>query len=406
MKITAPPSKAHTLRALFIGALANGKTTLINPLLAEDQLHAMSTLKQLGADFTIKPNQIVINGTEGVLSVPKESLHVGNSGVTCRFLTPLAALPAEGTVTIDGDSAMRMRPLAQLLNALKNLGVDAKSETGCPPVTIPCGSFTGGHASIKGNISSQYLSSLLISAPYAKKDVFITVEGPLKSRPYVEITLEMMRKFGADISEENGTYKVKSGQHYQGQTYSIEGDYSNASYFMAAAAITGKQITVDNLSAESLQGDRAILNLLQQCECSIAQTAKSVTVTGNSLKAIEVNMSDTPDLVPTMAIIAAFSKGTSRFTGIEHLRFKETDRLQAILNELSKMGIRCSIDKEDLIIAGGAPKPAAINTYRDHRIAMAFSIAQLVVPKTEILDPSCVNKSFPNFFEELKSLQV
>ncbi len=405
MNITAPPSKAHTLRALFLGALAEKKTTLINPLLADDQRLAISALTQLGAQFTIKPDQIVISGTGGRLKTPNENLNIGNSGVTCRFLTPLAALPATGKVTIDGDPAMRTRPLTQLLSAIRSLGVQTASETGCPPVTISCGTLNGGKTTIQGNISSQYLSSLLIAAPYAQKDVSITVDGPLKSKPYVDITIQMMQTFGIEVVESTGTYKIESGKPYQGTNLTIEGDYSNASYFLAASAITGKQITVHNLSAESLQGDRAIVDLLGACGCTIQQSPDSVTLTGRPLNAIEVDMSNTPDLVPTMAIIAAFSKGISRFTHIGHLRYKETDRLQAIVNELTKMGIACFIENEDLVIIGGQPKPATIHTYRDHRIAMAFSVAQLAVPKIEILDPSCVNKSFPNFFTELKRCQ-
>lgn len=400
MHITAPPSKAHTLRALFLAALADGTTTLNNPLLADDQKIAIKTLSQLGAGFEIGDSQVTVQGTGGKKTDPPDTLYVGNSGVSCRFLTAVAPILSKGPVRLDGDPAMRQRPLTQLLTALAPLGISSESATGCPPLTLNCESFTGGRTTVQGNISSQYLSAILITAPYAQQDVIVTIEGELKSKPYVSITLDMMRAFNADVSIKDSTYSVKAGAHYRSPgSFNIEGDYSNASYFLAAAAVTGSTVTVDHLSPESLQGDKEILNILQKFGCKIDHQAHSVTITGAPLRSVSINMKDTPDIVPTVAVVAAFAEGTTEIRDIAHLKYKETDRLAAVMNELAKMGIQTRTDGQTLWVEGGSPKPADIHTYNDHRIAMAFSVAKLVVPNIRILNPECVNKSFPTFFE-------
>lgn len=400
MRISAPPSKAHTLRALFLAALADGKTVLNNPLLADDQKIAIHTLSQLGAEFNIQKDQVIVQGTCGKRVLPPETLYVGNSGVSCRFLTAIAPILSDGPVTIDGDPAMQKRPLTQLLTALTPLGIVSESETGCPPLTIHCEIFSGGSTTVQGNISSQYLSAILLAAPFAKHDVVVSIEGELKSQPYVSITLEMMRAFGAEVEVENSTYKVKAGTPYHSlESFDIEGDYSNSSYFLAAAAVTGRTVTVDHLSQESLQGDKEILNILQKFGCNLDHQNHSATLTGAPLKAITVNMKHTPDIVPTVAVVAAFAEGTTEIHDIAHLRYKESNRLEAVMNELKKMGIHTRTDGETLWVEGGFPKGADIHTYNDHRIAMAFSVAKLMVPEVNILNPECVNKSFPNFFE-------
>ncbi len=400
MRINAPPSKAHTLRALFLGAMASGDTVLQSPLLADDQKIAIQTLTQLGARFRISKDKVSIIGTGGGRSKSPGTLFVGNSGVSCRFLTAVAPLLSEGPVTIDGDPAMRQRPLTQLLLALDMLGISSHSETGCPPLTLECRQFKGGATTVAGNISSQYLSAILIAAPYAEKDVVVSVEGELKSRPYVAITLDLMRQFGAEVEANGALYKVMAGKTYQGaDPFEVEGDYSNASYFLAQAAVTHTRVTVDRLSPHSLQGDKKIVDILEQFGCHISREGASVTVEGRPLSAIHVDMSDTPDIVPTVAVVAAFAKGTTEINGVGHLRYKETDRLAAVMAELNKMGINTRCNEETLWIEGGSPRAAEIDTYNDHRIAMAFSIAQRMVPEIVIKNPECVNKSFPSFFD-------
>jgi 3-phosphoshikimate 1-carboxyvinyltransferase len=404
MRITAPPSKAHTLRALFIGALSEGKTTLLNPLIAEDQLIAIHALKALGAQFILSPEKIEIIGTGGKKKSDPIQLFIGNSGVSCRFLTVIAPILAKGEVTIDGDSAMRKRPLTQLLEAIKPLGIHSSSETGYPPVALHCEAFLGGQTTVEGNISSQYLSALLIGAPYAEHDIVIDLKGPLKSKPYVYLTIAMMRQFGTEATVDNGQFRVKAGRSYQGQTIEIEGDYSNSSYFLAAAAVAQKTISVDRLEPDSLQGDKAILPILERFGNTVIRSGSTVTVIGKSLQPIEIDMAQTPDLVPTVAVTAAFAPGITRIHGVGHLRFKETDRLQALVNELKKMNISCTIERETLQINGGAPSPATINTYNDHRIAMAFTIAKLRLPELTLSNRECVKKSFPQFFTIWDSL--
>lgn len=400
MRLNAPPSKAHTLRALFLGALAQGKTVLQSPLLADDQKVAIQALKQLGADISIQRDSATIQGTGGNRVQDSGSLFVGNSGVTCRFLSAIAPLLCKQSVAIDGDLAMRKRPLTQLLIALEPLGIHSDSETGCPPLTLTCKRFTGGATSVAGNISSQYLSAILLAAPFAENDIVVSIDGELKSGPYVEITLDMMRRFGAEVEHEGSTYRVTAGKRYKAVApYEIEGDYSNASYFLAQAAITHTRITIDRLMPNSLQGDRKILDLLKQFGCDVSREGSSVTVEGRPLSSICVEMSDTPDLVPTVAVIAAFAKGTTKINGVGHLRYKETDRLKAIVSELKKMGIKAFSEEETLWIEGGTPQAAEIDTYNDHRIAMAFSVAKRAIPKIVIRCPECVNKSFPDFFD-------
>lgn len=400
MRISAPPSKAHTLRALFLSALADGKTTLNNPLLADDQKIAIKNLSRLGALFSIQDNQVIVQGTSGKRIPISDTLYVGNSGVSCRFLTAIAPIISDGPVKIDGDPAMQKRPLNQLLTALTPIGIFSESKTGCPPVTLYCENFSGGSTTVQGNISSQYLSAILLAAPFAKKDVVVSIRGELKSQPYVLITIEMMSAFGAEVEVNDSTYRVKAGCHYHSlESFDIEGDYSNSSYFFAAAAITGKTVTVDNLSPESLQGDKEILDILQKFGCRLDHQNDSVTLTGAPLKGISVNMKHTPDIIPTVAVVAAFAKGTTEINDIAHLRYKETDRLAAVMNELGKMGIHTRTDGNTLWVQGGSPKGADIHTYNDHRIAMAFSVAKLKVPEVNILNPECVSKSFPNFFD-------
>ena len=404
----APPSKAHTLRALFISSLASGKTTLARPLLADDQLVAMNALKEFGVVFQPKGESLDVLGTGGELSLPKKEVFVGNSGVTARFLLSFAALCPPGEITVDGDPRMRERPVGDLAEALSLLGVKIKflEKKGFFPLTVSGKTLGGGRTSINAEISSQYFSSILISAPYAESDVSIGAVGAMRSRPYVDITVQMMRDFG--VKAKNSAYKdffVNAGQRYKGRKFDIEGDYSNSAYFFAAAAVTGGKVLVRNLPKGSAQGDKKFLDFLGEMGCGVKEKGNEVSVEGKGLRGITADLSDYPDIAQPLAVVAAFAKGRTVIRNVGHLRFKECDRLNATAVELKKIGAKAAVNGDDLVIDGGrALHGADIETYSDHRMAMSFAVAGLAVKGIGILGEDCVKKSFPDFFAELRKV--
>jgi len=410
--VTAPPSKAYVLRAFFIGALASGKTVVINPLLAEDQMYAIEALKNFGAKFKVSKDKVVIQGTGGKLKMPKTSVFIGNSGVTARFLASFAALTPGGKIRIDGSERMRTgRPIQDLLDALTQLEVQVKStqKNGCLPIEVEGGSLKGGKTSLKGGISSQYFSSILIAAPYAEKDTTIKCIGEMSSKPYIDITLDIMRDFG--VKAENENYKkffVKSGQKYIAREYKIEGDYTNASYFFSATAICGGKIKIKNLKLKSAQGDKIFIDILKDMNCEAKKGREEVElISTGGLKPIAIDMNSYPDLVPSLAVVSAFAEGKSEIYNIEHLRYKECDRIAAVANELRKTGVRVKEKRDGLIIYGDPSKihGAKIDCYNDHRIAMAFSVMGLKIPGIIIKDEKCVEKSFVDFYEVLEKIR-
>lgn len=411
--IKAPPSKGHTLRAFFIAALAKGRTVLGDPLLAEDQMYALKALKKFGVHSEIKKDKVIIIGTGGKLKLPKSAIFIGNSGVSARFLASFAPLAPSGKIIIDGDARMRTsRPIQDLIGALSQLGIKIKSISGngCLPIAIEGGGLAGGKAKLKGEISSQYFSSILISAPYGKKDTVIECLGAMSSRPYIDITQAMMRDFGVEM--ENAGYKkffVKARQKYKARKYQIEGDWTNASYFFAMAAVGGGKISVKNLKLNSSQGDKIFIDLLTKMGCRIKSQARVIEVAGAvNLKPIKINMNSYPDLVPTLAVVAAFAKGKSHIHHIAHLRFKECDRIKAVVTELKKIGVKVQEKKDGLIIDGHPAKlhGARIECYKDHRMAMAFAAAGTRIPGVIIKQPAVVAKSFPGFWDALRQLGI
>jgi 3-phosphoshikimate 1-carboxyvinyltransferase len=323
-----------------------------------------------------------------------------------RFLTALTAL-GQGKYVLTGSDRLCQRPMGELLEALGQLGVSAVSERGdgCPPVLVQ-GGLRGGRARLSGAISSQYLSALLFIAPLAPGGAEIEITGELVSRPYVDLTLEVLRDFGISYYREGYRYfQLPGGQRYLPQDYEIEADASNASYFWAAAALTGGRVTITNLSLDSCQGDVDFLAVLARMGCHLSTSPAGLTVAGGPLRGIEVNMANMPDLVPTLAVAAAFAQGDTVITGVAHLRHKESDRLAAVAAGLGKMGISARDTDDGLIITGGRPQGAQIETYQDHRLAMSFAVAGLKVPGVVIRDPDCVAKSFPDFWEYLEKLR-
>ena len=403
--LTLPGSKSFTHRALVAAALAAGESRLSNALKAEDTELTAQALSRLGAGSRWQDSTVGVTGTGGRLRPVTEPVYLGNSGTSMRFLTALVSL-GQGKYLLTGSPRLCERPMDELLAALGRLGVKAVSEKGdgCPPVVVQ-GGLTGGRTSLSGAVSSQYLSALLFIGPLAPQGVEIEVTGELVSRPYVNMTLEVLTEFGISHYREGYRYfNLPGGQCYQPQDYEIQGDASSASYFWAAAALTGGRVTITNLSLDSCQGDIDFLSVLARMGCLLDSSPAGLTVVGGPLQGIEVNMANMPDLVPTLAVLAAFAQGETAITGVAHLRHKESDRLAAVAAELGKMGIKVRETADGLIIQGGRPVGVVIDTYQDHRLAMSFAVAGLKIPGIVIKDPGCVSKSFPDFWEFFEKL--
>ncbi|MFA5784909.1 MAG: 3-phosphoshikimate 1-carboxyvinyltransferase [Phycisphaerae bacterium] len=402
--VEAPPSKAHTLRALFIGSLAEGQTVIEKPLLGQDQLNVINCLKGLGTSIEKQSDKIIIEGKAGKFTPVSKELNVGESGVGMNFLSSAACL-SDKPVVLTGSARIQERPIGEVIEGLKQLGakIEFVKKDGFPPVRILGGGIEGGTAKMHGQKTSQYFSSVCISTPYARKDVCIECVDEMTERPYLDISLQMMSEFGVDAK--NNNYKlieIPRGK-YTGRTIRIEGDYSSASFFLLAAAITQSRITVTNLRTDTKQGDKAFIDLMEQMGCKINREVDKIAVEGNKLKSIERDMSDIPDLVPPAAIACAFADGTSRLTNIGHLRHKECDRLAVMAEGLQKMGVNARCDETSLIIEGNRDAHGAIiDPHNDHRIAMSFAAAGLVTGGQQIENPGCVAKSFPDFWERFE----
>ena len=404
--VTIPGSKSYTHRALILSSLADGESILIHALRCEDTERTVQALIKFGVPVFWESDDVRILGRGGKFKATDERIDVGNSGTSMRFLTALAALK-KGIILLDGNERMRKRPIGELLNGLGELGVKAYSQKGddCPPVIVKSHGLNGGTVRIKGEESSQFLSGLLMVAPYAQRDVNIEVTGSLASKPYVDITLDVMSAFGVGIRNQRyHSFFIKAGQHYLPQKYRIEGDASNASYFFSAAAVCRGRVKVKNLNPATIQGDIGFLEILERMGCRVTRGKDWIEVLGGELRGIEKDMNEMPDLVPTLAVTAAFAQGKTVIQNIGHLRLKESDRIHALVVELSKMGIRTEEGEDWLEIEGGKPHGAEIETYDDHRMAMGFAIAGLVVPGVKIKGERCVDKSFPEFWEVLQRL--
>ncbi|MDW7773056.1 MAG: 3-phosphoshikimate 1-carboxyvinyltransferase [Desulfobulbaceae bacterium] len=411
--VEVPGSKSITQRALIAAALAEGDSTLIGPLASEDTGYTIGALRAMGIEIDDSdPAGWIIHGSGGRISQPDRDIFLGNNGTATRFLTSVASL-GHGTFRITGDPRMSERPIAPLMQALQGWGVRVRSDAGngCPPLTIEADGIPGGRTILPEGKSSQYLSSLLLVAPYADETAELEVQGEVLSKPYVKMTLSVMAEFG--IAGEAATslayFRVNPGK-YRGRMYRIEGDASGASYFWAAAAVTGGRVTVANVPVPSLQGDTFLVPLLARMGCIVHRKGNGITVQGpDQLEGIEADMGDMPDVAPTLAIVAAFAEGTTVISNIAHLRIKECDRISAMVNELRKMGAEVEEEPDRMIIHGRAGGTnlhgAAIETYRDHRIAMCFAVAGLRVAGVEITGEECVAKSFPDFWERFTGME-
>jgi len=404
-EVFIPGSKSITNRALVIGALADGATRLTNWLRCEDTAVMIECLEKLG--FTVTPGEkgLEIAGRAGKIPLNRAELRTANSGTTMRFLTGLVSL-GRGEYTMDGSPRMRQRPIGDLLEGLQSLGVEAFSRNGdgCPPVTVRAAGLKGGECELSGEISSQFLTALLLIAPYAEEAATIKIRGELVSRPYVDMTLRMMADFGAGVEEKiNGVFTI-SPRTYRGREYAIEGDASSASYFLAAAAITGGRMKILNVGMKSIQGDAGFARLLERMGAKVQTGPDWTEVSGQLVRGIKTDLNDMPDMVPTLAAAALFTPGRTVINNVANLRHKECDRLSAMATELKKIGARAEELPDGLIVEGGDLHGAEIETYNDHRIAMAFALAGLRIPGIKIRDPGCVAKTFPDFFDAFLAL--
>jgi 3-phosphoshikimate 1-carboxyvinyltransferase len=410
--VHVPGSKSLTQRALIAAALAKGESVLVGPLASEDTRHTITALRQLGIDIDDRdPAAWTVQGCGGSIQTPAQDIFLGNNGTATRFLTSVAAL-GHGRFRITGGERMAQRPIAPLMQALRGWQVQISSEagTGCPPLRIDADGLAGGPTVLPEGKSSQYLSSLLLVAPYAQQPAELTVQGEVLSRPYVEMTLAVMADFGIRVEAAPSLtrFRIPKGC-YQGVRYAIEGDASGASYFWAAAAVTGGNVTVANVPAPSLQGDTGLVPLLARMGCEVSLKQGGICVQGpERLQGIEADMGDMPDVAPTLAVAAAFAEGTTVISNIAHLRIKECDRLAVMVSELRKLGVEAEEEHDRMLIHGRGGKGlhgAEIATCEDHRMAMCFAVAGLKVPGVRIHGEDCVGKSFPDFWARWQGMR-
>lgn len=410
--IEVPGSKSITQRALVIAALADGESILHGPLTSEDTEYTTKALVSMGIHVEQGKDSWRVRGHGGLIAEPAEDIYLGNNGTATRFLTSVAAL-GEGDFIITGDERMAQRPIQPLIEALEGWGVSIASINGTdsPPLKIQATGISGGRTLLPEGKSSQYLSSLLIVGPYAQEQAILDVAGEVLSKPYVHMTLALMDAFGVTVSADAtlNHFEIPQGV-YRARNYRIEGDASSASYFWAAAAITGGRVTVANVPKPSLQGDAEFVNILARMGCQVESTAQGITVVGPAhLQGVEVDMGNCPDVVPTLAIVASQAQGRTVIKNIAHLRIKECDRLHVMASELAKLGVNTRELPDTLIIEGRNADAQPfhgneIETYNDHRIAMSFAVAGLVIPGIRVKGEGCVCKSFPDFWERFQLL--
>jgi 3-phosphoshikimate 1-carboxyvinyltransferase len=411
--VRVPGSKSITNRALVLAALSSGKGStceLRGALRSEDTEVMVDSLHALGfeveAEWPAETVRVAKN-RDGIIPAAAADLFVANSGTTMRFLTAMLAL-GRGRYRLDGVPRMRERPVDDLLAALRQLGVRAVSErdNGCPPVVVESGGLAGGRTRIKGDISSQFLSGLLMAAPLASGEVIIDVDSPIVSWPYVALTVAMLRQWGFVIKTPSPRqFIVPGGQSSPLRSYLIEPDASAASYFWAAAAVTGGEVYVEGLNGHSQQGDVRFLDVLEEMGCTVVQGEFGSTVRGGPLRGVDVDMNDISDTVMTLGAVACFAEGPTTVRNVAHIRHKETDRLAALAAELRRVGAGVEEFADGLTITPRPLRGAEVETYNDHRMAMSLALVGLRVPGVVVKNPGCVGKTYPGFFTDLDKLR-
>ncbi len=407
--ISVPGSKSITNRALVLAALAEGESVLENALFSEDSHWCSQALQRLGVSVEAdrEAARFTVQGRGARFPNARADLFVGNSGTTARFLVAAAAL-GSGNYRFDGVPRMRQRPIGPLLAALRGLGARFSFEItpDAFPLTVHADGLDGGTVRLDAASSSQYVSALLQAAPYARSDVTISLIGEVVSEPYIEMTLRMMAQFGVQVEQHSArTYHIRAGQRYQAQRYTIEPDASNATYFFAAAALIGGRVRVPHLSESSLQGDARFVDVLEQMGCHVERAPNYLEVRGTGqLRGVEVDLNAMSDTAQTLAAIAPFASSPTYIRNIGHIRHKETDRIAALAAELRKLGAHVEESPDSLTIYPSILQPAEIETYEDHRMAMAFAVTGLALPGLRIKNPACTAKTFPDYFMRFEAL--
>ena len=405
-ELTPPCSKSYAQRALAVALLATGRTTLRGIELCRDTCSAIAAIQALGANVEVVDNHTLI--IDGGFAPKVDRLNVGESGLAARLFTPIASL-ASSAITIEGEGTLRHRPMAMMVEPLKELGVEVRDGGGRLPIEV-CGPIRGGRVSVDGSISSQFITGLLLALPLAERDTTIEVSDAV-STPYLDMTLETIERFGVEIMYHEGDYSefyVEGGQQYRPVDYTIESDWSAAAIIMVAAAIAG-EVTIRNISTLSRQADTAICRALERAGASIVIEESAITVAHRELEAFTFDATQCPDLFPALVALAAAAKGVSTIYGIERLRGKESDRGEVLREEYEKLGIDIELDYDENVmrVVGGMPHLAEVDSHDDHRIAMSLAVTGLRIEgELEIKNRECVAKSYPSFFEDVESLKV
>lgn len=411
-----PGSKSITNRALVLAALAEGTTTLYGVLHSDDTRHMQNALSAMGiAIEELDATTLRVTGGRSRLRTPAQELFIGNSGTTVRFLTAVAAL-VPGPVTLVGDEHMQKRPISDLVDGLRQLGVSVECPTGCPPLTVQGGRLPGGRVTMPGDKSSQYFSALLMAGAAAESDLFVEATGNLVSRPYIDITLSMMQHFGAEVPRDaarrgDSTFVVPARGGYAARDYIIEPDASSASYAFATALATGLTVTVPGLSEGALQGDFDFVRRLEVAGATVRVEREQTTVSfagrfsGQRPKGQRTDMHHISDTVMTLAALAPLCDGPTHIENVYNIRIKETDRLEATVTELRRLGQAVESGDDWLRVTPQPLRPALVRSYSDHRMAMSFAILGLAHEGIEVQDPACVAKTYPGFWDELQALR-
>jgi 3-phosphoshikimate 1-carboxyvinyltransferase len=408
--VSVPGSKSQTNRALLLAALADGRSTLSGALFSDDSGVFVDSLRRLG--FTVGTDEaaatIEVTGLAGRIPAAEAELYVGNAGTAARFLTAFLSL-GHGSYLLDGTPRMRQRPIGELLDALRELGADLEpvQDNGCLPVRVRAAGLRGGDVTVDASRSGQFLSALLMVASYADRDVAVRLAGPVASPPYIAMTLSMMAQWGIEIEQlDQDSYLARAGGRYQARAYDVPPEASGASYFLAAAAITGGTVCVRNLGLAVEQGDLGFLEVLERMGCRVRREGTDIEVTGpERLSGIDLDLNAMSDMTMTLAAIAPFADGPVIIRNVGHIREQESDRLAATAAELRRLGAQVDEWADGLAIKPSALHGANVHTYDDHRMAMAFALPGLVVPGVRIENPGCVAKTFPDYFARLESLR-
>jgi len=404
--IEAPSSKSYSHRAVILATLANGQSTINNYLNCQDTDRTLNACRKLGSIIERRDGILKIKGVNGFRDkTPNDhfsEIYAGNSGTTVRLITAVAAL-CPGEVEINGDERMQKRPMSELFRVLRDQGVDLKDSNGFVPVIVKGGKLKGGRIRVSANLSSQFISSLLIVLPYAQNASEVIIKD-FSSKPYIDMTIQLMKIFGFSVQQNNNIYYVPMGG-YENSTYKVEGDVTSSSYLFAAAAVTNSEIDVYGIDPHTKQGDIYFLKILKDLGCRMKNISDGISLSAKITRGINIDMGNYPDIVPSLAIVAATVRDETNIRNIGSLRYKESDRIESIKLELTKMGVKVESTNDSLSIYGGPLHGSEIDTHNDHRIAMSMAVAALVAEgKTIINNAEVVSKSYPNFWKDFKKI--